>query len=58
MRDPEKCHWYKTHGRTKEGCHILTARQCEKKGKCSFYETELEFQKRQVNFKEKHGIGE
>jgi hypothetical protein len=53
---PDACHWYKTHGRTKEGCQILTEKLCEKKGKCSFHETTVELQKRQEAFREKYGI--
>lgn len=50
---PEACHHYQRHGRTKDGCQIMTERLCEKKGKCSFHETTIEFQKRQEAYKQK-----
>lgn len=53
---PEACHHYQRHGRAKDGCQIMTERLCEKKGKCSFYETTIEFQKRQEAYKQKYGI--
>ena len=52
----ENCHWWSKGGATKDGCKLMTSRQCEKNGKCSFYETTIEFQKRQQAFRERHGI--
>lgn len=54
----EDCYWFKTYGRVKNGCRILTDLQCEKTGKCSFYETTVEFKTRIAKFNEKHGTVE
>lgn len=52
--DRENCVWYEVKYR-KEQCKILKEMQCKKKGKCSFFETEVQHRLRQERFKEKHG---
>ena len=51
----EECYWFKTYGKLKNGCRILTDLQCEKNGKCSFCETEAQLKARIAEFEKKHG---
>ena len=51
----EDCYWFKTYGRLKNGCKILTDLQCEKTGKCTFGETEAQHKARIAAFEKKHG---
>jgi hypothetical protein len=47
------CHWWLTKTRCHlDGCAALTQLQCSKRGKCSFYETEEEYQKRMQEFED------
>ena len=48
----KNCVWFRTESR--EGCGIMTDLVCSKRDKCSFYETELQFEKRQKRFLDKH----
>ena len=47
----ERCHWF--NSRYSSGCGALKDLQCEANGKCSFYETEQQYKKRQAKFKER-----
>lgn len=56
MDEKINCHWHSDEPRPR--CTILTELVC-KKGKCTFYETEMQFKKRQEAFEKKHGrLGE
>ena len=52
MEIKENCHWHSNEPRPR--CGILSELVCKNK-KCSFYETEKEFKKRQEAFEKKHG---
>lgn len=47
------CVWF-----DKTRCKVLKTLSCSKDHKCSFYETEEAFHKRQTDFNERHGITE
>ena len=57
-QDKNLCHWFKKYGRVTDGCKIMTCFQCEKTGKCSFYETPEEYEARQRAFADRHGTTE
>jgi len=48
-----KCYWFQKYGIVRNGCKILTELQCDKRGKCTFCETEAEYEARQANFKKR-----
>ena len=49
----EKCHWNTARPKGGKGCQVLEELQCKKRGKCSFFETTPEFEKRQREFNER-----
>ncbi len=46
------CYWFKHRYGYRIGCGVLVSLQCVCNGKCSFYETELQYKIRQDKFKE------
>lgn len=42
----EKCHWDTPRPKGGKGCKILDDLQCEKRGRCGFFETTAQFEKR------------
>lgn len=52
----EECIWWKLRVKGQHGCKALTELQCKRKGKCSFFETETEYNERQEDFKLRHGL--
>ena len=53
-----KCYWFNRRGKIKQGCSLMTELLCEKCGKCSFYETTEEYEKRQADFKERYDVSD
>ena len=49
------CRWFRSD---KNACGVLNQLVCDRRRKCSFYETAEDFQKRQIDFNERHGITE
>lgn len=56
--DKNTCVWFKKKIGIKNGCYTMTELQCEKNGKCSFYETPDEYESRQANFMEKYEVSQ
>lgn len=54
----ENCYHFKHRAKSKSGCRALTTLMCDKKGKCGFFETVYSYEKRQRDFKARHGIEE
>ena len=52
------CNWLAHKDTAKEKCNILTELVCKKKGICSFRETKAQYEKRQTDFRDRHGITE
>ena len=52
------CHWLENKGTAKEKCNILNELVCKRKCNCSFNETTAHFEKRQTDFRDRHGITE
>lgn len=53
MIDKNKCHWFNRRTGCRAACDILTCLQCELTGKCSFYETDEQYNERQARFTER-----
>ena len=48
----ENCVWFAQN--SVSGCRVMTELICSRKDKCSFYETEAQFNRRQREFEAKH----
>lgn len=57
-QDKTKCYWFIKYGRVVNGCKIMVCLQCEKTGKCTFFETPQEYEARQTSFANRHGTTE
>ena len=53
--DRNECYWYLRYGKIKTGCQVMTEFQCNRKGKCGFFETPEEYEERQRDFADRHG---
>lgn len=54
MEIKTNCYWCTEEPRP--GCRALTELQCKKKEKCSFFETETDYNKRQKEFEKLHSV--